>query len=169
MYIFCVRWMKTSSKIGLVLVAFEIILVRKVVGYNSIEAINMHLMICKWFKQIKNVFSSVFCCLPELEAVESGARAQIWDGTKLVGLLPPWCLLQVGLHQVQTGAFCVYWHLIFCRMGEYMDSNCKMRDFDLKTWQSEGKPAPLKVKFSILWKRGTFLFLLIFPGPPGQH
>ena len=47
MYIFCVRWMKTSSKIGLVLVAFEIILVRKVVGYNSIEAINMHLMICK--------------------------------------------------------------------------------------------------------------------------
>ena len=30
MYIFCVRWMKTSSKIGLVLVAFEIILVRNV-------------------------------------------------------------------------------------------------------------------------------------------
>ena len=125
-------------------------------------ATNIHLMICKWFKHIKNVFSSAFCCLPELEAVESGARAQIWDGTKLVGLLPPWCLLQVCLHQVQTGAFCVHWHLTFCRMGETMDSSCKMRDFDLKTWQSEGKPAPLKVKFSILWKREPFFFYIYF-------
>ena len=56
MYIFCVRWMKTSSKIGLALVAIEIVLVRKVTSCNSMAATNMHLMICKWFKQIKNVF-----------------------------------------------------------------------------------------------------------------
>ena len=110
-------------------------------------------------------FSSVLCCLPKLEAIESGPRAQIWDGTKLVGLLPARCLLQVS-DQVQNYSFCVDCflcrfdcHLAFCRMGEYMDPRCKMRDFDQQTWQSQGKPAPLKVKFSVLWRSKAFLFL----------
>ena len=49
-------------------------------------------------------------------------------------------------------ALCLDLKFIFCRMGEYMDSSSRMRDFDLETWQSKGKPAPLKVKFSILWR-----------------
>ena len=41
-------------------------------------------------------------------------------------------------------------YFVFCRMGEYMDSSNRMRDYDLETWKSEGKAAPLKVKLSIL-------------------
>ena len=36
------------------------------------------------------------------------------------------------------------------RMGEYMDSSSRMRDFDLQTWQSQGKPPPLKGSFSLI-------------------
>jgi len=38
----------------------------------------------------------------------------------------------------------------YYRMGEYMDPSNKMRDYDLETWRSEGKPEPLEGKFSLL-------------------
>lgn len=38
----------------------------------------------------------------------------------------------------------------YYRMGEYMDSSSRMRDFDLQTWQSQGKPPPLKGSFSLI-------------------
>jgi len=91
------RWMKTSSKIGLALVAIEIVLFSA--AYLNWRQLN----------------------LDQEHRFEMG---QSWWGCYLLDA--------------------------YYRMGEYMDSSCKMRDFDLKTWQSEGKPAPLKVKFSIL-------------------
>jgi len=91
------RWVKTSSQIGLVLVAFEIILF--CAAYLNWRQLN----------------------LDQEYRFEMG---QSWWGCYLLDA--------------------------YYRMGERMDSSCKMRDFDLTTWQSEGKPAPLEVKFSVL-------------------
>jgi len=90
-------WVKTSSKIGLALVAFEIVLF--CAAYLNWRQLN----------------------LDQEHRFEMG---QSWWGCYLLDA--------------------------YYSMGEYMDSSNKMREFDLKTWQSEGKPAPLTVKFSIL-------------------
>jgi len=91
------RWIKTSSKLGLALVAFEIILF--CAAYLNWRRLN----------------------LDQEHRFEMG---QSWWGCYLLDA--------------------------YYRMGEYMDPRCKMRDFDQQTWQSQGKPAPLKVKFSVL-------------------
>jgi len=90
-------WVKTSSKIGLVAVAFDLILC--CAAYLNWRQLN----------------------LDQEHRFEMG---QSWWGCYLLDA--------------------------YYRMGEYMDSSNRMRDYDLETWKSEGKAAPLKVKLSIL-------------------